>query len=161
MQLTQAQLAALKAAILADPTLNAFPNNSDGNFAIAAAFNLPASPSFTVWKTKVTATEVGDNIIGTELAGLTTANLSRLQTIVAFSEAGVNPSLVDRRAFFDDVFSGAGGTGTRAKLLILWKRLATRGEKLFATGTGSDAAPATLTFEGQLSYPDVETARNS
>lgn len=159
--LTTAQLQQLKTAIQSDPVLNALPNNSDGNFDIAAAFNLSASPSFTVWKTKVNTTEVGDNLIGTELAGLTTANLTRLQTIVAFSATGVNPSLVDRRAFFDDVFSGAGGTGTRAKLLILWKRLATRAEKLFATGTGSDASPATLTFEGQLSYPDVETARNS
>jgi hypothetical protein len=48
---------------------------------------------------------------------------------------------------------------TRAALLALWKRLATRGEKLYATGTGSDAVPGTLTFEGNISARDVEEAR--
>jgi hypothetical protein len=71
----------------------------------------------------------------------------------------VNPSIASNRAFFDDVFSGAGGTNTRAALLALWKRLATRGEKLYATGTGSDASPATLVVEGAISARDVEEAR--
>ena len=35
-------------------------------------------------------------------------------------------------AFFDDVFSVAAGASTRAALLALWKRPATRLEKLFA-----------------------------
>lgn len=153
-------MATLKTAIASDATLNALPNNADGNAAIASAFNAAAAPAFTVWKTKVTVTQVGDNIVGTELAGLTTLNLTRLQTIVQMSDAGVNPSLSDRRAFFDDVFSGAGGVATRAKLLALWKRFATRGEKLFATGTGSDAAPATLVIEGNLTTADIEAARN-
>ena len=161
MALTPQQLTALKAAIAADPVLLAQPNNSDGDYAIASALNLAASPAFTVWKTYVPSTQVGDNMVGTEVAGLTTANISRLQLIIQMSEAGVNPSLVDRRQFFDDVFSGAGGALTRAKLLILWKRLATRAEKLFATGTGTDPSPATLVFEGSLSYQDVTAARAS
>lgn len=159
--MTTAQLATLKAAILADPVLAAKPLNSDGAFDIAAAMNAPASPAFTVWKTNVSINEVGKAFNGTELAGLTTGNQSRLQTLAQYLAGGVNPSNVGNRQFFDDVFSGAGGTNTRANLLVLWKRLATRAEKLFATGTGSDAVPATLTFEGQLSYQDVETARNS
>lgn len=159
MALTSAQLATLKADIQADSTLNAKPNNPDGNTDIANAYNANASPLFTVWKTNVTITRVGDAFNGTELAGLTTANQTRLQTIAQFSPMGVNPSLADRRQFFDDVFSGAGGTTTRANLLALWKRLARRGEKLFATGTGSDASPATLTFEGVLTYQDVSQAR--
>lgn len=160
MALTQSQLVTLKADILADPALSAFPNNSDGNTAIAQAYALLAVPNFTVWKTNVTITHIGDNIVATDLAGLSSLNSTRLQTVVILSAEGVNPSLADRRAFFDDIFSGAGGAATRAKLLILWKRLAKRIEKLFATGTGSDAAPATMTFEGDLTYQDVETARN-
>ena len=39
MALTPQQLATLKADILADPALNAFPNNADGNTAIANAYN--------------------------------------------------------------------------------------------------------------------------
>ena len=161
MALTTPQLATLKAAFIADATLNAQPNNSDGAFAIAAAMNLSASPAFTVWKTNVSIRDVGDKINGTELAGLSNLNTTRLQMVVMLSDGGINASLIDRRQFFDDIFSGAGGTNTRANLLALWKRLATRAEKLFATGTGSDASPATMTFEGTLSYQDVQTARNS
>ena len=157
--LTNAQLLTLKAAILADPTLSAQPMTSDGAFVIAEAFNLNANPNFTVWKTNVLVREIGDNFVGTELSGLSSLNHTRLQTVAIFSTEGVNPSLPDRRAMFDDIFSGAGGAGTRAKLLILWKRLATRFEKLYATGTGSDVVPATMILEGKLSYFDVELAR--
>lgn len=159
--MTSQQLVTLKADILADPVLAAQPNNSDGDFAIAAAYNLQASPAFIVWKTLVSITQVGGNIVATELAGLTSLNLTRLQTIVTFLGDGVNPSLSDIRAFFDDVFSGSGGTGTRAKLLALWKRSATRFEKKFATGTGSDASPATMVLEGPLQPDDVRAARAS
>jgi hypothetical protein len=78
-----------------------------------------------------------------------------LGVIAQINPDGINPSRTDQRAFFDDVFSAASGDSTRAALLALWKRLATRVEKLFATGTGSDASPATLTFEQPLAYQDV------
>ncbi len=161
MALTAAQLATMKADIINTPAFNTQPNNSDGAFAIAAAYNLPASPAWTVWKTNVPINEVGKKFNGTELAGLTTGNQQRLQTIAVYLATGVNPSLIDNRQFFDDIFSGAGGATTRANLLILWKRLATRAEKLYTTGTGSDPSPATLTFEGSVSYQDVIDARNS
>ena len=158
MALTPSQLVTLKNDIAAAPDTSGIPHTSDGAFAVAALYNLPASPAFTVWKTNVTITQVGDKFNGSELGGLTTANQGRLQTIAQYSPMGVNPSLADRRAFFDDIFSGAGGQITRANLLALWKRLATRAEKLYATGTGSDPTPATLTFEGKLSPSDVQSA---
>jgi hypothetical protein len=158
-RLTTQQLVTLKAHIDGDPALAAQPNNADGNTAIAAAMNLAASPAFTVWRTNVSLRDVGAAFNGSELAGLTTANQTRLQTIALYLTAGVNPSVASNRAFFDDVFSGAGGTNTRASLLVLWKRLATRAEKLYATGTGSDAVPATLVVEGALTFRDVEEAR--
>lgn len=161
MALTPAQLTTLKNNIAADPVLNALPNNSDGAFDIANAYNLNAVPNFTVWKTNVAINDVGKKFNGTELAGLSTLNNTRLQTLAVFLAAGVNPSLPDNRQFFDDIFSGAGGTTTRANLLALWKRLATRAEKLFATGTGSDAVPATMVVEGPISFQDVMNARNS
>ena len=157
MSLSQSQLTTLKAAILADPVLVTFVNS--GQYApIAASMNANASPSWTVWKSSVPMVEIGKKINGAELGGLTTANHTRLQTIIQISGGFINPSLADQRAFFDDVFSGAGGTNTRANLLVLWKRLATRAEKLFSTGTGSDAVPATLVFEGSLSSVDIEEA---
>ena len=160
MALTPSQLVTLKADILANSDLNSQPNTSDGNFEIARLYNLIASPSFTVWKTNVPIGTVGQSFDGTELAGLTTGNQTRLQTLAMYLAAGVNPSKPGVRGFFDDIFSGAGGANTRAALLVLWKRLATRAEKLYATGTGSDPSPATMTFEGNISPIDVVNARN-
>lgn len=160
MALSPAQLQTLKTSVLADPVLAAKPNNDDGNAAVAAAYNLAAVPDFWVYKTSVPLADIGDAIVSTELAGLTQVNLTRLQAIATYGPAGINASKSDRRAAFDDIFSGAGGTATRPALAVLWRRLATRAEKLFATGTGSTGSPATLVFEGAVSAQDVNTARN-
>jgi hypothetical protein len=164
MALTASQKTTLKNDIIAKsapggPLEQPVANNDD--VAIAQYYNTAATPSFTVWKSNVLIAEVGKKINGTELAGLTQANLTRLQTIAIFCAPGVNPSLPDHRAFFDDVFSGAGGTITRPALLALWKRLASNVEKLLATGTGTDPSPATLQYEGPISYVEISEARTS
>jgi hypothetical protein len=161
MALTPAQKTTLKAHIAASSDLNIYPNNTDGNVEVTRLLNLAASPAFTVWKNAVTIGDVGKAFNATELAGLTQLNHVRLQTLAIYLAGGVAPFLASIRAFFDDIFSGAGGTNTRAALLVLWKRLASRVEQLFATGTGSDAVPATLGFEGPISVNDVEAARTS
>lgn len=159
MPLTTAQATTLKADIAANLDLSAIPNSYDGALDIARLYNLEAAPAFTVWKTNVPIGTVGKAFNGAELAGLTTANQSRLQTIAHYLIDGVNPSLLDNRMFFDDVFSGTGGATTRASLLAVWKRPATRIEKLFSTGTGTVLSPATMTLEGTISYQDVFEAR--
>lgn len=157
--LTNAQYAVLKTAIAVETDPIFIQLRAAGaTGAMADWYNTNAVPSFTVWKTYVSVTQIGANINGTELANMTTVNNTRLQTIAQFSPGGINPALLDQRQFFDDIFSGAGGVLTRGKLLILWKRLATRAEKLFATGTGSDAVPATMTFEGTVSNEDIVRA---
>jgi hypothetical protein len=114
-----------------------------------------------VWKGNVTVQQTGLAFNGTELAGLTTGNQSRLQTIAQYFTQGYNASIADVRQMFNDIFSGAGGANTRTNLLVLWKRSALLGEKILATGTGSDASPATMGVEGNLSPTDVALARNS
>jgi len=161
MSLTTEQQTTLRAAIIADPVLDAFPDNSDGAYAIAGLLNAEFAPAFTVWKTLVSLSDIGDAIDGDELESLTTAESSRMQVIANYSSGGINPSLLDRRILFDGIFSGAGGNVTRPRLAILWRRRATYGEQLFAAGAGSDAEPATLDVEGNISYRDVLAARNS
>jgi hypothetical protein len=168
---SDAQKLTLRTHIQANATVLAF---SGGAMAISAAFAQPtldagdagviadwynltgAAGTHTAYKSNVSITQVGDKINGTELAGLSSLNSTRLQTVVVLSAGGVNPSLADRRQFFDDIFSGAGGQITRASLLALWKRLVRNVEKVFATGTGSDASPATLTFEGSVNGNDIQ-----
>jgi len=154
--LTQSQLQTLKAAILADPQLAAFPANSDGAYAIALLLNAPSAT--VVWKTSVPRNEVGKAFVATALAAITAGNNDKLNNFAAWNDV-VNPSRLDQRQFFDDVFSVAAGASTRAALLALWKRAATKLEALFATGTGTDGSPATLVVEGAIGYQEVEAAR--
>lgn len=159
--LTSQQLTALKADITTNAAAIGQVNIDQRNGPVIAAFyNANASPSFTVWKTSVAIAVVGDAINGTELGNLTTANTSRLQVIQGFfMQRGVNPTKADTRQMFDDIFSTGGVT--KASLLILWKRLATRAEKLYATGTGTDPSPATLVIEGNLTGQNILDALDS
>jgi len=157
--LTPAQLTTLNTSITADPALNALPASPDNAAAIANAYNAAAAgPNNVCWKTVVSNEEIGDAMSGTEIAGLSALNMQRAQMLSNYSNGTQNPSRADRRAAFDAVFSGAGGAITRAALAILWKRTMTRVEKLYATGTGSTASPATLVVEGSIDYHDVNLA---
>jgi hypothetical protein len=156
--LTTQQLQTLKAYILSVPEWAAQPMNSDGSYAIAEALKLPASPDFIVWKTEVSRNEVGKTFVASALSAITAGNNDKLANFAAWNET-VNPSRLDQRQFFDDVFSVAAGASTRAALLVLWKRKANVLEKLFATGTGTDGSPATMVIEGSLSYQEVGEAR--
>lgn len=160
MLLTTSQLQIIKAAILADPVLAAQPMDGDGNGFIADALNAVAAPAFTVWKSSVTLTQVGLAMLSTDVASLTTGNTNRLLVMSSYSGGVFYPANADTWNGFNDVFSVAGASGTRAALLALRKRLALRIEKLFATGTGSDAAPATLVVEGTITSGQIDAARH-
>jgi hypothetical protein len=187
--LTSAQLQTLKAAILADPTLNAFANGSDGNFDLAVKLSTTlASPTFFVYRTNVPPQEIFDQIAWANLtpndAPDTTqqwANRSlecqgkqfNLQILVQ-GQTAVNAARANVRAGLQDALtnvpSGAGGSivsagwvGIRDNVL---GRSATRIEKILATTTvqqdGSTMAKsATMTYEGTISSVDVQAARNS
>jgi hypothetical protein len=153
--LTTAQRATLKTYIQSDGPANTL--YVDGNLeGLAAYLNANFAPSFTVWKSLVSWDAVGDKINSTELVGLTTGKLTQLQTLVLLSPNGINPSVADRRnALQAEIFSAAGGTITRPALDALWRRLASRVEKQFATGTGSDASPATIVSEGPITTGEL------
>jgi hypothetical protein len=157
--LTPSQLTTLKADILSIPELAAQPLNDDGHFYIAAYYNVIASPAWRVWKTSVSTAEIKDAINWTEYIGRSVGERSAFELLV--SNHVINPAKANVRQGISDMFSGVQGQVTRNALLALGKRDATRAEKLFSIGTGSDAVPATMTFEGNLSYSDVSAARNS
>lgn len=157
MELTTQQLQALKAAIEADPVLAAEPMNSDGAFAIAAALNMAADPAFTVWRTSVTIREIMSNgFRWTDIDGLTAQKYRTWEQFVWLDE--INPSKPNIRQGLADCWGAQ--SAQAAAIMPHLKRAATRAEKLFATGTGSDASPAAMTFEGPLAYQDVEQARS-
>lgn len=172
-KLTQAQLQTLKTHINASSDLNIFPNTDSGNFNIKELLNLAASPSFTAWrKEKIPLTNVGDSMDWAEVAGLTTGNNTRLQTMAAYSPSGIDPAAGSaagsRRAAFQDIFSAASGVNTRTALATAWTKLCSRFERLYATGTGNppasgnlvDSNVGTLVVVGPATSEDVQEARN-
>jgi hypothetical protein len=167
--LTPAQLTALKNDILADPELAAHPNTADGAFAIAEAYSAVAAPDFWVWRSSVSqaeivgvATPAPDNTSWSWTTYIARSQGERDGWREMFADTGtINPSRPNVRQGLQDIFSGGTGAGQRTHLLAAARRKANRVEKLFATGTGSTASPATMGFEGALSYQDVLSAREN
>lgn len=156
MALTNQQLLTLKADLAANAA--EFAGVFDAE--IADAYNLPANPAWTVWRSAVDATEYRAAIIGgsgaTQLDALTASKRDSLFWAVSDT---LNPSDADVRAALDD-FCGSQNT-LKAAIATAHKRTSTRAEKLFSTGTGSVASPATMGFEGSLTYQDIEAAKNA
>lgn len=158
--LTTQQLATLKADILADPAFASIPNSPDGSYEIAAAYNATVA-EYIVWKTSVNPDEVMRNGMDwTRVDNLTVGKariwewLTRLGTF--------NPSKTNIRSGIDATWVGtAADLAVRAMVYTHCKRSATRAEKLFASGSGTDASPSVMAFEGTLTYQDVHQARNS
>lgn len=170
--MTSAQLQTLRVAIDADPALAALPNNSDTAVAIADAFNVTATPAFYVWRTSITKADIVEH---TSRAG-TTFSWSGTGGFIARSageqaawaelfgvDGTVDPSQASVRAAFADIFSGTGAAAVnnRTHMGSVCRRLATRFERLYATGAGTDDTSAgTLVLEGPLTAQDVTSARN-
>lgn len=161
--LTPAQKTALAAHIAASPDLNSIPNSWDGAYAIAEMLQLPASPAFIVWKTAVSQDEVMQNGFDWVLVDNLTVGKARIWEWLFDNEGStINPSKANVRAGIAECWKGtAPMLAQQAVVLGHCKRAASRLEKLFATGVGSDASPATMTVEGSINYNDVYEARNS
>lgn len=154
--LTTAQLQTLKGWIDADPILSLLPLNSDTAFEIAAALNQEVDPAFVVWRTAVTLREIMSNgFRWTDVDGLSAAKYRTWELMNSLGT--IDPSKPNVRQGLRDTW----GAGSLQELAITphLKRNATQVEKLLATGTGTDATPATLSFEGTISFNEVEDAR--
>lgn len=162
--LTSSQLAALRAAILADPVLAAIPQTPDGAFSVAEAFNLVAAPDFWVWRTAVSRSDIYNSVS----ADATNWNWTTYKNQgVAEQNAWTQMFMGDQANFAQDnvragveaIFAGsAQATLQKNHCLAVGRRKASRAEKLFAVGPGSTGTPAKMTFEGSLAYQDVLNA---
>ena len=159
--LTTEQNALLKAAILADPVLSALPVNADSAFEIAAQFNQVANPAFVVWRTDVRADEIMRN--GMDWARVDNLSVGKARIWEWMTRLGtINASKANIRAGIDAAWVGTVvDVAVTTMIYTHCKRNATRAEKVLATGTGTGAVPATLGFEGQLSYQDAFAAWTS
>lgn len=157
--LTTVQLQALKAAILADPALAALPMTSGAAAMIAEVMNEPASPTYVVWRTDVPLEEIMRN--GMDWTRVDNLSVGKARIWEWLSRLGtINASQANVRAGIEAAWVGTqADLAVRAAVFGHCKRGATRAEKLLASGTGSDASPGTMTFEGALTSEDVQAAR--
>lgn len=152
--LTTIQLSTLKAVALADQNAAVLIASAD-DIALAAWFNEPTT--HIVWRSAVTP-EMSRSAItdgATQLDALTTG---KRDSLFWLCDRNINPSSPSVRAAIDDLC----GTQNVLKgaLQSAQKRSATRAEKALASGTGTTAIPATLTYEGLISYGDASLIRS-
>ena len=159
MALSPAQSAALKAAILADPVLAPLTSGPGTDFnSVMLAMNAAATPAFVVWRTSVTRAEYqdDDNFDWTVVDNLSTGSKFRIWEWMFGTTGAINPSKAKIRAGIAATWVGnAALVAVQNAVLARSKRSATRVEKLFATGTGSDATPAVMVFEGSVSINEI------
>lgn len=157
--LTTGQLQTLKAAILADPALSSLPMTSGAAAMIAEVMNEPASPAYIVWRTDVPLEEIMRN--GMDWTRVDNLSVGKARIWDWLSRLGtLNASQANVRAGIEATWVGTqADLAVRAAVFGHCKRAATRAEKLLASGTGSDASPGTMTFEGALTSEDVQAAR--
>lgn len=150
--LTSEQALLIKATIESDPAFASIPHTADGAYAISDAMNLAATPAFIVWKTAVSIDEIMRN--GMDWARVDNLSVGKARIWDWLGRLGtINASRPNVRAGIDAVWVGtAADLAVRSAVYVHCKRSATRSEKALATGTGSDASPATMTFEGQTTY---------
>lgn len=164
MALTPQQLAALKAAIDADPILAAKPLNSDGYFETALALNTElATPDFYVWRTSISVADIMANGFDwTRVDNMTVGEARIWEFMTALGS--IDPSKANIRAGVNEAFKGtAQDNSMRLVIFGHCQELATRTKKLFASGAGApttDAGtgPATPTVLA-VTPIDVEAAR--
>lgn len=154
MELSLAQLATLKAWVIA---------NHGGVFdqSTVAALNADASPDFIVWRTSVTAEEVMQNGIDWARVDNLSVGKARIWDWMVRSAGMFNPSKPNVRAGIDATWVGTqADLNVRAAVYAHCKRKATVGEKMFSTGTGTDADPATMGIgqEGEVTLQNVISA---
>lgn len=157
MVLTPEQKVTLKTNIESDPVLSLLSPSNPSALQIAKAYNSLASPVFVVWRSDVTKDEIGNAWVGTDIDGMSSLNMQRLQLL--FTSIGERSTFdmrrTDRRAGFENPFGVNVNNSSRVAMRAVWKRNATRLEKLLGSGTGSDASPGITTFEGTVTYSEI------
>lgn len=153
------QLQTLKAAILAETDPAFVLARTQGQTSVMRDF-FNANSTFVVRKKLVNSKDIGPVLNYVAVSNLTTINRDRATTFVILNPDTFAPT-ADVEAYWDTTFAGAlGGQGqaTRDALVALWRRFATRFERLFATGTGTSVAPGAIVVEGPITDADIGAA---
>lgn len=184
--LTTEQSATLKATILAetDPAFVA-ARAAGATGVMAEYFRTPATPAFYVWKSSVETESIFEAIDWAKLTVVDLASAADSQQVAAAQtnwhlacqgkqinlqivlqgRQTINATKLKTRQMLIDALqnlpSGAGGVlqdagWTNVKQQLY--RAVNRGERIFATGTGTTGVPGLANYEGEISSDDIATA---
>jgi hypothetical protein len=168
--LTHAQKVTLKAAIEADPTWQSIFLSGNGQ-ALFDYSNAVSVPAFWAWRTSVSRAE-----IYTQQNDLAVPVDDQFWNWTTYKNQGVSEQNAWVQMFMNDeanftrqnlrdgigkIFTGsAAATAQRNHVLAIGRRMATRFERVFATGTGTTALPGTAVLEGPVSQADLNDLVN-
>lgn len=153
--MTPQQLSTLKTVALADIEAATYIANGQDN-QLQDWFN--AQTTFWTWRSTLTAAMSREALVdgASQLDALTAG---KRDTLFKICDGDLAVSKSSVRAAIDDL------CGSQALLksafLAAEKRICSRAEKALATGTGTNAVPATLGWEGFISGTDVSEIRTA
>lgn len=157
MNLNQARLAALKAAILAETDPQLVNRRTRRDTGLIAAW-YEGDSSTVVWKSSVSADDVLERCAG-DIDALTAARKTTLGILLSGSTVACDRPAV--RGAFTALFPVGDATTSGAKLIALFQRFANRAEAIYATGgDGTAADPRRLVVEGKPTNENVVDALN-
>jgi len=157
--LNAAQLLALKNDIIANPTYDAMRLIGQDT-ELCDIYN--AVTATIVWRSEVSQDTIMQNGFDwTRVDNLSVGKARIWEWMFDNANKIINPSKANVRAGIDAVWVGTtADLAVRAVVYTHCKRAATKLEKLFATGTGTDAIPALLGVEGFIGVNEMSTTRN-
>ena len=170
--LTEAQYQTLKTYITATAVNEFAADVAAGNDQnIATAMNQPFTPTFQVFRTAVprrtllfekSPADTSFIFVGDGYITRTQQELLTFHDLFDGPNSAMDPSLPNVQKALQDIFSGAAGTNAqlnRVHIANHSRRPVTRAEKLYVTqGTGSNADPGYLVWEGMLNQHDIAKA---
>ena len=159
--LTPTQLVTLRADIDAGPFAGT-PQNSDTDVEIASFYNSAFPTAYFVWKPEVAVAEImGNGFDWTRVDNLTEGR-ARIWTYMT-ALGVINPSQANVRAGIAAAFNQAADANMRLAIFGHCQQQATRGQRLFAVGTGTSTTNAGLgpasTPVYEITPSDVSAAR--
>lgn len=178
--MTPAQRSTLRALALADPTASAILT-AGADQELANWFN--TATTFVVWKTNAVVKDIEDQI---QWANYTPTDVPGADATMAYANRGIHAQtkqinlqiLLQGRDTIDatkasiraglqdatsKLYTGVGGAQVGAgwtAVLVQLKRMASRAEAALATGSGTDATPGLLVYEGVLGSWDASVIRS-
>ena len=158
MALTTEQLHVFRAALLAetDPDL-VFRRDNGQAGRVAEWYNQVGANAPIVWKTSLQLEEITSNGFDwVRVDNLSVGKARIWEWMFGNEQKSINPSKPNIRAGIAEVWKGtAADLAVQATVLNHCKRGTSRIEALFAVGTGTAVAPATMGFEGLLTEMDI------